>query len=68
MEPIGGGMQQITATVPMAEMLHYATDLRSITQGRGTFHMEFSQYEEVPAAQQQEIIANAAKAAAESGA
>jgi elongation factor G len=67
MEPIGGGMQQITATVPMAEMLHYATDLRSITQGRGTFQMEFSQYEEVPAAQQQQIIANAAKAAAESG-
>jgi elongation factor G len=67
MEPIGGGMQQITATVPMAEMLHYATDLRSITQGRGTFQMEFSQYEEVPAAQQQLIIANAAKAA-ESGA
>jgi elongation factor G len=67
MEPIGGGMQQITATVPMAEMLHYATDLRSITQGRGTFQMEFSQYEEVPAAQQQQIIANAAKATAESG-
>jgi elongation factor G len=67
MEPIGGGMQQITATVPMAEMLHYATDLRSITQGRGTYHMEFYQYEEVPAAQQQQIIANAAKAAAESG-
>ncbi len=68
MEPIGGGLQQITATVPMAEMLHYATDLRSITQGRGTFHMEFNQYEEVPAAQQQEIIANAAKATAEGGA
>ncbi len=67
MEPIGGGMQQITAAVPMAEMLHYATDLRSITQGRGTFQMEFSQYEEVPAAQQQQIIANAAKATAESG-
>lgn len=66
MEPAGGGIQQITATVPMAEMLHYATDLRSITQGRGTFHMEFAQYEEVPATQQQQIIANAAKAA-ESG-
>ncbi len=66
MEPVGGGMQQITATVPMAEMLHYATDLRSITQGRGTFQMEFYQYEEVPAAIQQQII-DAAKAAAESG-
>jgi elongation factor G len=68
MEPSGSGMQQITATVPMAEMLHYATDLRSITQGRGTFHMEFYQYEEVPAALQQEIIANSAKAGSEAGA
>ncbi len=67
MEPAGNGMQQITATVPMAEMLHYATDLRSITQGRGTFHMEFFQYEEVPAAQQQQIIANARKAAEDAG-
>jgi elongation factor G len=67
MEPTGSGMQQITATVPMAEMLHYATDLRSITQGRGTFHMEFFQYEEVPAAQQQQIIANAKKAAEDAG-
>ncbi len=67
MEPAGGGMQQITATVPMAEMLHYATDLRSITQGRGTFHMEFYQYEEVPVAQQQQIIANAKKAAEDGG-
>ena len=67
MEPNGSGMQQITATVPMAEMLHYATDLRSITQGRGTFHMEFYQYEEVPAALQQEIIASAAKGGTEAG-
>ena len=67
MEPTGNGMQQITATVPMAEMLHYATDIRSITQGRGTFHMEFFQYEEVPAAQQQQIIANAKKAAEDAG-
>lgn len=67
MEPVGSGMQQITATVPMAEMLHYATDLRSITQGRGTFHMEVFQYEEVPAAQQQQIIANAKKAAEDAG-
>jgi elongation factor G len=67
MEPTGNGMQQITATVPMAEMLHYATDIRSITQGRGTFHMEFFQYEEVPATQQQQIIANAKKAAEDAG-
>src|SRR5579884_4014879 len=57
MNPVGNGMQQITANIPQAEMLHYATDLRSITQGRGSFTMEFYQYEEVPANIQQEIIA-----------
>jgi elongation factor G len=56
MTPIGDNMQQITANVPQAEMLHYATDLRSITQGRGFFTMEFYQYEEVPPNVQQEII------------
>jgi elongation factor G len=56
MDSLGNGMQQITAMVPQAEMLHYATDLRSITQGRGSFSMTFSQYEEVPANVQQEIV------------
>jgi elongation factor G len=56
MESTADGQQRITAQVPMAEMLHYATDLRSITQGRGTFTMEISGYEEVPAHIQQEII------------
>ncbi len=56
MEQAGPGLQRITAQVPMAEMLHYATDLRSITQGRGTFKMEVAQYEEVPTAVQQQII------------
>lgn len=56
MESAGGGMQRITAQVPMAEMLRYATDLRSITQGRGTFTMEQSSYEEVPAHIQQQVI------------
>jgi len=60
---VGDGMQQITANVPQAEMLHYATDLRSITQGRGSFKMEFYEYEEVPANVQQEIIAQHKKAA-----
>ena len=63
MAPAGDGMQQITANVPQAELLHYATDLRSITQGRGSFKMEFYQYEEVPANVQQEIIAQHKKAA-----
>ena len=56
MEPADDGMQRITAQVPMAEMLHYATDLRSITQGRGSFTMELSGYEEVPANIQQAVI------------
>jgi elongation factor G len=57
MTPVGNGMQQITANIPQAEMLHYASDLRSITQGRGSFTMEFYQYEEVPANIQQDITA-----------
>jgi elongation factor G len=56
MEPGPGGTQRITAQVPMAEMLRYATDLRSITQGRGTFTMELSGYEEAPPNIQQQII------------
>jgi elongation factor G len=56
MEPGDNGMQKIMAQVPMAEMLHYATDLRSITQGRGTFTMEFASYEEVPPNIQQQIV------------
>ncbi len=56
MESAEGGYQRITATAPMAAMLHYATDLRSITQGRGTFTMTISHYEEVPANVQQQII------------
>lgn len=62
MAPLENGQQQITAHVPQAEMLHYATDLRSITQGRGSFSMEFYEYEEVPANVQQDIIAQHKKA------
>ncbi len=56
MEPGEHAMERISALVPMAEMLHYATDLRSITQGRGSFTMTISSYEEVPANVQQAII------------
>jgi len=59
---VGDGMQQITANVPQAEMLHYATDLRSITQGRGSFSMKFSHYEEVPSHLAQKIIDESQKA------
>ncbi|MDQ6660974.1 MAG: elongation factor G, partial [Chloroflexota bacterium] len=64
MSPLDNGLQQITAHVPQAEMLHYATDLRSITQGRGSFTTEFYQYEEVPANIQQDIIAQHKQAVA----
>jgi len=48
MEPIGAGMTEIKAEVPMSEMLSYAPDLRAITGGQGEFTMEFERYEEVP--------------------
>ena len=57
MEPIEGtGIQKINAIVPLAEMFGYATDIRSKTQGRGTFSMEFKCYEQVPATIEKEII------------
>ncbi|MCL6562257.1 MAG: elongation factor G [Firmicutes bacterium] len=48
MEPRPGGVQVIRGQVPLAEMFGYATDLRSRTQGRGTYTMQFSHYEEAP--------------------
>jgi elongation factor G len=53
------GLQEITAEAPLAEMLKYATDLRSMTQGRGKFSFEFLSYEEVPFSAQEKIIAEA---------
>jgi elongation factor G len=52
-----GGVNIIEAQVPLAEVLHYTIDLRSITQGRGSYGVEFSHYEEVPAHVAQKIIA-----------
>jgi len=57
------GMAVITAQAPLAEMQRYATDLRSITQGRGIHTMEFSRYEEVPSHVAQEIIEEAKREA-----
>ncbi|PMQ01835.1 MAG: elongation factor G [Dictyoglomus sp. NZ13-RE01] len=54
-----GKMQVIKALVPLAEMLRYSSTLKSITQGRGSYTMKFSHYEEVPAKIQEEIIAKA---------
>ncbi|MFQ6082377.1 MAG: elongation factor G [Candidatus Aminicenantia bacterium] len=54
-----GNMRIIKAQVPMAEMLDFEPTLTSITGGRGSYHMEFSHYEEVPAHLQQKIIQQA---------
>ena len=58
MEPTGK-MQMIKAQVPLGEMARYTIDLKSITQGRGKFSMEFSHYEEVPAQNADKIIEKA---------
>jgi elongation factor G len=55
------GTTTVKALVPLAEMLTYAPTLRSITAGRGDYHMEFSSYEEVPKQLQDKIIAAAGK-------
>ncbi len=55
------GSQVIRATVPMAEMLDYARVLGAMTQGRSSYHMEFSHYEEVPRMVQEKIVAEAQK-------
>ncbi len=54
-----GNAQAVRARVPLATMFGYATDLRSMTQGRATFTMQFDRYEEAPAAIAAEIVANA---------
>jgi elongation factor G len=59
MEP-RGGVQVITARVPLSEMFGYSTNLRSMTQGRGNYTMQFSAYEEVPKSDSDEIIAKVA--------
>ena len=61
MNPGEDGVQIVTAEVPMSEMVKYATDLRSMTQGRGTFQTEFVRYEEVPANMADKIIEQAKK-------
>jgi elongation factor G len=51
-----GGSQSIKASVPLSEMFGYATDLRSMSQGRATFTMQFDRYEEVPQSIASEIV------------
>ncbi|GAC1442933.1 MAG: elongation factor G [Vulcanimicrobiaceae bacterium] len=56
-EEVTGGASTITANVPLSEMFGYATDMRSATQGRATYTMEFSHYEKAPKSVEEEIIA-----------
>jgi elongation factor G len=53
----GGGKNVIQAKAPLAEVLRYSIDLKSMTQGRGSFTMKFDHYEEVPALVSKRIIA-----------
>jgi elongation factor G len=59
MNPAGNGATRIEAVVPGAEIQRYATDLRSITQGRGSFTSEFSHYQPVPPNLAEQIKAEA---------
>lgn len=57
-----GGAQNIRAMVPLSEMFGYATALRSSTQGRGTFSMQTSHFEEVPKSIQEKVVSNRSSA------
>jgi len=58
------GKSVVNAQVPLAEMLRYGNDLRSMTGGRGIYTMEFAHYEQVPAHLADGVIAQAKKAEA----
>jgi elongation factor G len=68
MEPQGNGSTVVVAQVPQAEVLRYASDLRSMTGGRGTFEMTFSHYEEVPPHVTDKVVAQAKQQKAEAAA
>ncbi len=51
------GSRVVKATAPLSQMFGYATALRTLTQGRGVFSMEFAQYDRTPAQVQEEIVA-----------
>ncbi|HOJ12768.1 MAG TPA: elongation factor G [Clostridiales bacterium] len=67
MNPQHDGTQQIVAEVPQAEMFKYATDLRSMTQARGSFKEWFERYEEVPPMISQKVIDEVRKATGDEG-
>ena len=59
-DSLPGDLAVITARAPLAEVTRYAAQLGSITQGQGSYTMEFSHYDEVPANVQQQIVAKSA--------
>ena len=61
-DPDTRGWQIVEAEVPMGEMSSYAIDLRSMSQGRGSYSLKFVRYEEVPQINQAKIIEDAKKA------
>lgn len=61
MNPVGDGKQEIEADIPLASLLGYATDLRSMTGGSGEYSYEFNRYEICPSDVQQKILDEAAK-------
>jgi len=61
MDPVAPGKTRVHATVPMATMMRYALDLRSITKGRGRFRQTVSHYEEMPHPEQQALVTEYAK-------
>ena len=61
MDDLAGGGKSIKAEVPLAEMFGYATQLRSLTQGRATYTMEFKHYAEAPRNVAEAVMADKAK-------
>ena len=61
MNPIGGGKTEVEADIPTMEIYGYSTDLRSMTQGSGTYSYEFARYEQAPSDVQEKAVAEAAK-------
>jgi elongation factor G len=60
-DTVAGDMQVIRAKAPLAEVMRYAAQLGSITQGQGSYSMEYSHYDQVPANVQQQIVAKVGK-------
>jgi elongation factor G len=61
MDSLSGNLQVIQASAPLSEVLRYATDLKSMTAGQGSFTMELKSYESVPPNVQQQIVERWAK-------